>query len=602
MKRYLIYTSILCLHIVSIVSMDIDNEQSPNSDDIERLDINSQETPETEYCLLIQTNDSKDPIKVPESLRKYFKDKIEIAETFNPETMIYKAAQITAFEAREAINVLKYLEIMGTQNLNTEILMPMSLDRLMGLARASAYLNLYVLKSNIYDVLIPKIKIQFRSLESQKEQMSFLETLNTIEDIYTTHLKNDPTLPFKNFTASIRDTQRTKPAFSTIITSVKLNKDQDYVLTDNGTHVLWIDNNQLQELDLNALTLSFFNPITAGFTPKINMDLTATPNGSHICLWQGTNRAILLNNTTQEFETILESYDPIIEVAISNDGQFIACAQKNTIVLTYITEETTRNVTIPSVLPSNNLKSCFFSKNGELLYLKYKNKNSYVLCIYNTKSAQLLLQFNWDNLHHVFAGKDANSFWTLTDAGLTQYYIVNVNNPEERTIKKRLFINIEVAPKDIEDILVNNDESFIILEKNNSSIELINVLARRTECIYWSFQKAVFDVEGKHLIAIEDQPHEDGTYNILKLTLLSPTVTTEINQLFDSLTLAQIIRLEGLMNMSNKEELAQQLKEFLKTIPYNLQQLIHIYIFPDLSHQRPQSENDEPPAKKQKKS
>ncbi len=610
MKRYVLCVSMLCLNI-SVFSMDVDNSEE-NSQEMLTPAIAPIQAPipaprpnslPAEYCLFIKVDGSDESIGVPSELEKFFEEKIEIAKELNPERMFYHAREITAAEVHKGIRLLIVLLRMGEERLYQEILMPMPIDELIGFAHASTVLNLYALKNLIRDALVSSVKTQLLLLPSKNQKIAFLEKLSKLEDKYIAPLKNDSSLPFRKFFLSIRDNERLSPTTTKTITSVPLVEDKNFFLTAHGSHIFWIDNkNQLQKQDLKTLARSSFNPMSTGLKPNIDIHLVATPNGSHVCLWQDENRAILLNNITGK-NRILYNKDPIQQVALSNNGMHIAFAGETGINLITLTDNAANLYTLPKPSQISTLKSCFFSHNGQFLYAHYKTGNVDFLYIYVTQNGHDLAQIKHEEtLYHTYPGKEENSFWTLTNAGIKKFFLIDHEQQELFDVKIKTFIHTETNPRNVEYMLVNDDESFIILQTNRSAVELINVPANRTECIYHMFQTAVFGPNQKSLIAIENEENENGTYTIIGFPLLSHTVTTEINLLFDSLTLAQIIQLEQLMNIPDRNRMIQLLKEFLKQMPYNLQELINIYIFPGLINQRPQSPSDEPPAKRQKKS
>lgn len=557
-----------------------------------------------EYCLFIKVKDSENVIGIPSELKNFFKEKIEIARELDPAAMVYHVHDVTAAGVRKIIHILINLLGMGEQRLYEEILVPLQIDEIIELAHASTTFNVYILKDLICEVLKASVKKQLLILPSKEEKIAFLKRLSKLEDKYIISLKNDPNLPFRKFFLKIRDSERLSSKITKKITSVPLVQEKNFFLTAHGSHILWIDNNNLvHQQNLKTLAQSSFNPIAFGFKPNRTIHLIATLNGSHTCIWQDEQHVILLDNTATDNVSKLESTKPVKSVAINNAGNAVALAGTDEILLVSLIDETAKNYICTKPSSTCIFQSCFFSRNGQFLYAHYKDNGADVLCIYITKNGYELAQIRYeDRLYRAFPGKEENSFWILTNTEIKKIFLIDHEDKELFRLRPGKSIHTETTPNKIEYMLVNDDESFILLQTNRSTVEIINVPAGRTECVYHMFQTAAFSPNQKGMIAIEDEDNEDGTYTILETPFLPTTVTTDINQLFDSLTLAQITQLDELITISDKNRRIKELKQFLSGLSYDVQQIINIYVFPGLIHQRPQSPSDEPPTKKQKKS
>ncbi len=597
MKKCFILCTAIISNITPVMAMDVGGNDDPNLGRAPNMNLQYEE--EEVLPFFLKAFDSDELISIPLSLKKYFEKQLLKAEMFDD--TIIDVSGFTINEVNLALMVLKKYERNGENDTLQMLIDNLSVSNIVELAHISTILELGVLKKIIAPALSFFVKKQLESLPNAQQKITFLKSLNKLEPFYHGAIKNNLKSIFKNFINAQRDKNRATQN-RVVLSRLNIGEHKNITLSGCGKHIVWAgkDNkiNYYHIPDGDAGQIQTLNIVQRGFNPNADIQLIISYDNPLICVIQN-NKAIVWNPLKDMAITVTDHNGAIKGCAFSSLGNCYAIMmEKKAFIVKYGVAD--KAIPIVNLTPNEKLQSYCISANGEILYMLYKqNTGNSILYTYSTNNGTALATFVINDALLIQPGMPNNAIWILTKNTLNKI-LLNSLEPHNPQLLALESIEIESLGENIVSMEIQPNETLASLQTNTGAIEIINIARKRTEFIYQGIETATPHSIDTNIVAIESKTNDDGTSNIILINQASPEVTTNLNTLYDELSLIQLIQLTELSTITDHNLFITKLTEFLKTVSPHAQQMITHYIFSINIASRPQS-SDEPPTKKSKK-
>jgi len=591
----ILYSLILVLSAISCVAMDVDE-----SLDAPQLPNPSSPDDRSKYCLFIKVRDGQ-VIGITIGMQDFFGEKIEIARTINPDTMMLFLPQLEKGTVKLVLDFLRVYQVRGAWDEVAAILQTNTFDNLIKIAHTVTLLNLYDLKRMVRDVIIDTFK--GKAIVPHTERVATLQKLDSLEESFVKPIKNSL---FGDFKRMLRDKNPLFGVRQKVLMLIPYQEIKDLCFAGNGASLFWVTaDNRMKGQDLLNNTQLFDFSTAPSKNPVENFlindltQLTTNYVGSLCCLTQQNTKIAIYDGQRGVF-AVLEINKLVVKCIPSNRGNllFIETAEDSLLYKKGL-DGRFRIATVlalPYKVEGANhpeVRSVCFSRNDAFLYVLYNNPatEEHHFCIYAMENNnKLVANIFAPDAWCVAPALHANNCWVLCSGRIEKRAY------STRSKEVEVLFEILIESEAYESLQINIDDSYAII--NNK--ELINIGARRTDCIYNDI--ITFASDQKSLLLMEKNLQKQGFNNLIQVPIRAHEFNFELDGLFARFSLVQISELESLMQTFSRDPMApaRPLVDFIKSTQADLRDFVQAYCFPGIKLPHMREEESEQPAKKQK--
>lgn len=408
MKMHIRYALVLCIHTSLLFSMDVDTPSTVY------IQANKEATffnPEL-HCLRIKTKDAETPVAIPKQFNEFFKDKIEIAQTLNPESMVYIAHDVLHTDLVEILKVLEPLYRNESETIY-DMFRSLSPEKLVHQANIIDSLNLRDLKKIITHTIQNTLNDALEVEEDCTVTLRFIQQFENLKECYLTDIKTNMKTHFMYGIMVLRNQSIVRKKQKQIITTLPLTQGNTVQISPNGSYVAWIDtNNTVHWYDSRTNRRKSLNPTESTFTTNVYTHFTLNKTGARVALWEEHGPHLLLWNTeTDVLTNFLLDFN--IDTVTDNCTDFLEpYLITGTVPALLYTEHGKRVHTLAKPTQDSVIISCNVSIDGALTYVIYKNSDDeYTLSVYSSLHGEPLFTEKIDPAYHIYPGKEPDSIW-----------------------------------------------------------------------------------------------------------------------------------------------------------------------------------------------
>lgn len=575
------------IFMISSYSFGMDVDTSPSGHQ-QNTAVSPHSTQE-EDVLFFKINDGS-IIEVPQELLWHFEDKIEVAREITDD-MVLNLPMLS----KKNIDDLFALLNVGDENKIRNAVYQLPEEEVLSLAKISTLLNTKVLKNIFQDFFA---RLNFTTSFSAPEVIpQILSQFDVLDSMYIDLAKK---ALFSDFKRYLRDKNPFFKSKIKVLTTVPAYESNYVCIAGNGSTCAWMDNQRT--LYIKHLTTQKVNKFPQITAQNIHVQtLTFDYTGSMICFAGGNDVKILNIQTRIVHETPLQT--PVVKIIPNDNGSLFLIETNNGFLLCKFNKDTdTLNSGIPLTLPSAPgaqelpyvLSACFSYNNDSVSVLYDDTVHELpLLCIYNTRSGELLFQHEVSFPYGCLASTYNNNRIWIGSNGKIAGYTFNIHTKAFSWLES----SVKIEDFDFMRIIPNNANDFMLAYADNGTA-LININTSTIDCIYTSLNNAVFGPDQKSIIAISETTNPDNSRNVIQIPFRYPEFNADLDTIIEKLSLSQLYTLTQLEESFTKKlgTPSQPIFEFLNTVPASVRDFIREYIFDEI-----QAANDDIPTRPTKR-
>lgn len=561
---------LLFITTLHFFGMDVD---TPPEERKQKMTSSSSSTNMQQNIFSLKTKDGT-IIPVPNELLEHFENKIEIAREIS-DNMVLNVLMFTKEEIEKLFDLLKSNDV-------EKAISDLPEKEFLTLANISIVLDIPILKNSIQS-LFARFDVNTFFVRPREEVIRVLSNFDELDKFYVQTIKK---VLFSDFKLYLRDKNPFFKVEKKILAQVP-SRTEMIDIAGNGKYCAWIDNQDslhINDLQNNSTKITK----NIGFQTANSSNFIINYTGSKICIAQEDEIKIF---NTRTFVHTTKMPDLVMKIIPNNEGTMFFVETESNCILCVLDQTTGFIGTIKPLKFSHNqniqespevLSACF-SRDGRYLYVLYNNianeLSQPVLCIYITHDGGVLVlkkQFA-EPFKCVTATDNPNEIWL----GSNQKIVKGIYSSYESTMSLQNSIPLEGS--DLYTLQSNITNTFVIAITANGT-SLINIATQEVECEYVSLNHVVFGTDQKSIIGISKKSKPNGMNEVIYIPFRPASFATNLDNVIESLSLAQLFILQELEEQRAKEPNSSQLPitDFIQKIPEPLRTFVREYIFEGL--------------------